>query len=135
MIRPIYKASGTTQNDGTTATTTGTGQTNTQVNAQVAGNVANTAITEGTKLAGGILSGGASYLIEAVTGIFTGMFNMIANIGITRNNNAARTAQTYWLLADNRNDDRETNNGFYAIIGLAIIALVVVLIVNHSKNK
>ncbi len=135
MIRPVYKASGTTQNNGTTATTTGTGQTNAQVNAQVAGSVTNTAIKEGTGLAAGILTGGATYVIDAITSIFTGAFNMVTTIGTTRNNNAARTAQTYWYLADNRNDDRETNNGFYAIIGLALIALVVVLIVNHSKNK
>ena len=121
MIRTIHKASGQT---GTSGTTT-----------QVTGNIASTAIKVGTGLATGILSGGATYLIEAITGIFPGGFNMVSTICVKRNDNAAQTAQLYWVKAGDRNDERETNNGFYLIIGLAIIAFTVVLIVNSRKSK
>lgn len=124
MIRKIYKASGQTGTaDGGSS------------NAQVAGSVANTAIKEGTGLAAGILSGGATYLIDAVTGIFTGMFNYLGDLGKTRNTNAAQTQQLYWYTSKDRNEERETNNGFYVIVGLGIMALVVYLIVKSHKSK
>ena len=124
MIRKIYKASGQTNtaDSGSSA-------------AQVGGSVANTAIKEGTGLAAGILSGGATYLIDAVTGIFTGAFNLIGSLGATRNNNAAQTQQLYWYTSKDRNEERETNNGFYVIVGLGIMALVVYLIVKSHKSK
>ena len=124
MIRKIYKASGQTNtaDSGSSA-------------AQVGGSVTNTAIKEGTGLAAGILSGGATYLIDAVTGIFTGAFNLIGSLGTTRNNNAAQTQQLYWYTSKDRNEERETNNGFYVIVGLGIMALVVYLIVKSHKSK
>ena len=133
MIRKIYKASGQTSANGTTGTT---GTTGTSSNAaQVGGSVANTAIKEGTSLAAGILSGGATYLIDAITGIFTGAFNLVGTLGTTRNNNAAQTQQLYWYTSKDRNEERETNNGFYVIVGLGIMALVVYLIVKSHKSK
>lgn len=124
MIRKIYKVSGQTgtADSGSSAT-------------QVRGSVANTAIKEGTGLLSGILSGGATYLIDAVTGIFTGAFNLIGSLGTTRNNNAAQTQQLYWYTSKDRNEERETNNGFYVIVGLGIMALVVYLIVKSHKSK
>ena len=136
MIRRLHKASGASTPNGTSAQngTAQAGASNPSA-AQVGGSVANTAIKEGTGLVAGILSGGASYLIEAVTGIFTGAFNMVTTMGTTRNNNAAQTAQMYWYKAGDRNDERETNNGFYIIVGLAIIAALVLFIMNNNKSK
>ena len=137
MIRPVYKASGTNTAKTSTGTTTGTAASTSSApsGGQIAGSVTNTAIKEGAGLAAGILSGGATYVLEAITSVFTGAFNLIGTLGTTRNNNAAATAQLYWYKAGDRNDDRETNNGFYAIMGLAIIGFIVYLIVKQAKSK
>ena len=126
MIRRLYKASGATTQNGTAQT--GTTGPSTE---QVIGSVANTAIKEGSSILAGVLSLGASYVIEAITGVFS----MVTNLGTTRNNNAAQTAQMYWYKAGDRNDERETNNGFYIIVGLAIIAALVLFIMNNNKSK
>lgn len=133
MIRKINKGSGQTAQTGTTGTagTSGTTGTGSPSGGQIAGSVLNTAITEGTSLAAGILSAGGSYVIQAITGAF----NSLVSLGTVANNNAAQTQQLYWYTAGDRNDDRETNNGFYIIVGLGIVALITFLIVKSRKSK
>lgn len=144
MIRKIYKASGSTkkkeENTNGQTQTTQTTQTDAQVNAQVGGQVASTAIDAAGKIGTAALSkvnplGWVDSLISGVAGIFTGAFSMLGSLGTTRNNNSAQTQQMYWLTARDGNDERETNNGFYTIIGLAIVALTVYLIVKSVKSK
>lgn len=134
MIRNIHKASGTAN-----ASTTTPGATTTTSSAptggQIAGQVVGTAVTEGVGLASGILSGGWSYLIDAVVGVFNGAFGMITSISNTRNTNSANTEQLYWLKAREGNDETYKNTGFYIIIGLAIIALTIIIILNNHKKS
>ena len=64
--------------------------------------------------------------IQAITG-------SIANISNTRSNNGAATEQIYWLTAKDRNDDTYKNTGFYIIVGLAVVAVTLVIIFKNKK--
>lgn len=135
MIRNIHKASGTTNASNTTTTGAATTTSSAPSGGQIAGQVVGTAVTEGVGLASGILSGGWSYLIDAVVGVFNGAFGMITSISNTRNTNSANTEQLYWLKAREGNDETYKNTGFYIIIGLAIIALTIIIILNNHKKS
>ena len=137
MIRKIYRASGTTPSPttpttpGTTTTTTSTGTTDAGVITgsliSTGGQIASTAINATNPMAwiGGVIDGAVS--------IFNGMFGTITNLGNTRNNNSAATEQTYWLTAKDRNDDTYKNTGFYIIVGLAVVAVTLVIIFKNKK--
>lgn len=135
MIRNIHKASGTANASNTTTTGAATTTSSAPSGGQIAGQVVGTAVTEGVDLASGILSGGWSYLIDAVVGVFNGAFGMITSISNTRNTNSANTEQLYWLKAREGNDETYKNTGFYIIIGLAIIALTIIIILNNHKKS
>ena len=132
MIRNIHKTSGTANAANTTTGTTT--PTTTPSNGQVAGQVAGTAVTEGMNLASDIMSGGWSFLIDAVVDVFNSAFGMITNISNTRNTNSANTEQLYWLKAREGNDETYKNTGFYIIIGIAIIAVTIIIIFNNKKS-
>lgn len=135
MIRNIHKASGTANASNTTTPGTTTTTSSAPTGGQIAGEVVGTAVTEGVGLASGILSGGWSFLIDAVVGVFNGAFGMITSISNTRNTNSANTEQLYWLKAREGNDETYKNTGFYIIIGLAIIAVTIIIILNNHKKS
>ena len=123
MIRKIYRASGTTP--GTSTSTTNAGVTAGVIN--TGGQIASTAINAANPMA---------WIGDAINGavqIFNGMFGTITNLGNTRNNNSAATEQTYWLTAKDRNDDTYKNTGFYIIVGLAVVAVTLVIIFKNKK--
>ena len=124
MIRQIYRASGTTP--GTSTGTTDAGAITGSV-ISTGGQIASTAINAANPMAwiGGVIDGAVS--------IFNGMFGTITNLGHTRNNNSAATEQTYWLTAKYRNDDTYKNTGFYIIVGLAVVAVTLVIIFKNKK--
>ena len=136
MIRKIYRASGTTPSATTpttpdTTTTTSTGTTN-------AGVITSSAITTGGQIASSAINAANPMawiggVIDGVVGIFNGMFGTITNLGNTRNNNSAATEQAYWLTAKDRNDDTYKNTGFYIIVGLAVVAVTLVIIFKNKK--
>ena len=123
MIRKIYRANGTTP--GTSTSTTNAGVTAGVIS--TGGQIASTVINAANPMAwiGGVIDGAVS--------IFNGMFGTITNLGNTRNNNSAATEQTYWLTAKDRNDDTYKNTGFYIIVGLAVIAVTLVIIFKNKK--
>ena len=135
MIRNIHKASGTANASNTTTPGATTTTTSAPSGGQITGQVVGTAITEGASLASGITSGGWSFLIDAVVGVFNGVFGMITSISNTRNTNSANTEQLYWLKAREGNDETYKNTGFYIIIGLAIIAVTIIIILNNHKKS
>jgi hypothetical protein len=135
MIRNIHKASGTANASNTTTPGAATTTTSAPSGGQIAGQVVGTAATEGVSLASGIMSGGWSFLIDAVVGVFNGAFGMITSISNTRNTNSANTEQLYWLKAREGNDETYKNTGFYIIIGLAIIAVTIIIILNNHKKS
>ena len=135
MIRNIHKASGITNASNTTTPSPATSTTSAPSDGQIAGQVASTAVTEGANLASGIMSGGWSFLIDAIVGVFYSAFGMITRIYNTRNTNSANTEQLYWLKAREGNDETYKNTGFYIIIGLAIIALTIIIILNNHKKS
>lgn len=135
MIRNIYKASGTANASNTTTPGAATTTTSAPSGGEIAGQVVGTAVTEGANLASGIMSGGWSFLVDAVVGVFNSAFGMITSISNTRNTNSANTEQLYWLKAREGNDETYKNTGFYIIIGLAIIALTIIIILNNHKKS
>lgn len=135
MIRNIHKASGTANASNTTTPGAVTTTTSAPSGGEIAGQVVGTAVTEGVSLASGIMSGGWSFLIDAVVGVFNGAFGMITSISNTRNTNSANTEQLYWLKAREGNDETYKNTGFYIIIGLAIIAVTIIIILNNHKKS
>ena len=135
MIRNIHKASGTANPSNTTTPGAATTTTSAPSGSQIAGEVVGTAVTEGVSLASGIMSGGWSFLIDAVVGVFNGAFGMMSSISNTRNTNSANTEQLYWLKAREGNDETYKNTGFYIIIGLAIIAVTIIIILNNYKKS
>lgn len=130
MIRKIYRASGTTP--PTTTTTTSTTTTNSGPSDGAL--ITNQVLETGGEIATSLLSEANPMawigdLIGGVTNIFSGMFNL----GATRNNNSAATEQIYWLTAKDRNDDTYKNTGFYIIVGLAVVAITLVIIFKNKK--
>lgn len=130
MIRKIYRASGTTP--PTTTTTTSTTTTNSGPSDGAL--ITNQVLETGGEIASSLLSDASPMAwigaaIDGVVGIFNGMFNL----GATRNNNSAATEQAYWLTAKNRNDDTYKNTGFYIIVGLAVVAVTLVIIFKNKK--
>ena len=93
---------------------------------QAGGSIASSAIDAANPLAW------IGNVVDAVAGVFNGLFDL----GKTRNNNAAQTAQTYWYL-DAQKDKSQKNplTGFYIIIGVMLMIVVLVIILNPNKSK
>ena len=70
-------------------------------------------------------------ITKAVGYVMTG----IMNLGITRNTNSAEIAKTYWEHAHDRADNRDSNLGFYLILGLVLVAGLIVFIVNNKNSN
>lgn len=147
MIKALFhKASGSAQ-----AATPGPGNTTTTTNTTTdnsGAQIASTALSVGGNIVASAISGGDSSsslmgegpyafktLWKEITKGIQAIVGGIADIGKTRNNNSATTAQLYWLTAGDRNDEQYKNTGFYIMIGLIIVAIVVVIIVNNKKHK
>ena len=92
---------------------------------QAGGSIASPAIGAANPL------GWVDSVANAVADIFNGLFDL----GKTRNTNSANTEQLYWLKAREGNDETYKNTGFYIIIGLAIIALSIIIILNNHKKS
>ena len=136
----IYKASGQTTNTTGTTETAPAGNNNANVNAQVAGGVASTAVTAAGEIGAAALSkinplGWVDSLIGGVTSIVSTVTGGIVNLGTTRNNNSAANMQTYWITAKDRQEERDNNMSFYIIVGLMVVAAMVVLILENKKSK
>lgn len=78
-------------------------------------------------------AGLASTILKPITDIFNNLTNAIAGSSINRNNNSAANLQSYW---NNRTElKKESNMGFYIIMGLVVLAAIIAIIVKSPKSK
>lgn len=85
------------------------------------------------------LSGEGPYafktLWQEITKGLDAMFGHVVDAAKTRNTNSAQTAQWYWLQAKDRGDSRDSNLGFYILLGGVLVFGLVVFIVKNKKSK
>lgn len=99
--------------------------------------VTSSAIQAGGSIASSAIDAANPYgwigdIADAVAGIFKGLFNL----GATRNTNSANTAQTYWLL-DSSKEKTSKNplTGFYIVVGVMLVAVVLAIFFNNKNSK
>ena len=99
--------------------------------------IASSAIQAGGSIASSAI-GAANPLgwIDSVANAVAGIFNGLFDLGKTRNTNSANTAQTYWLVDSSK--DKSTKNpltGFYIIVGVMLVAVVLAIFLNNKNSK
>lgn len=72
-------------------------------------------------------------LWQEITKGINSITNGISSAAISRNNNAAMTAQWYWLHARDGQDSRDNNLGFYITLGLTLIIGLLFFIIKDKK--
>ena len=78
-----------------------------------------------TKLAGNILS--------PITDLIGNITGAIAGVSITKSNNDSGDVRNYW--ESRKEIKRDSNIGFYILMGLLIICATLILVIKSKKSK
>ena len=79
------------------------------------------------------VTGLVSTILSPITDLIGGITNAVAGVAITKSNNDSADVRNYWTTRQDVKKD--SNMGFYIIVGLLIICATLIIVFKNKNTK